>query len=201
MTPTRPSAFPSFMLTWVVLDTLAALLWLAIAVFVYSNAGELAIVSLALVLSGLALAGSWSLRTLLVLFRRISGRRDRLSWGALALWLLMPLFGLVGAACAVTDYDLRLRVRLSATELTPQAAAARNGAPTKTGWIGLFEVDQILLLDDGTVRFTTTPAGVIGFDEAGLYHTTVPNPVRLREGGSDELRDLYGPWRAFYYHE
>jgi len=195
---------------WMLADTSLGALWLAGAVFTFSDASASILLVLLLIVSGTALAGLWSLRTAIVIWRRLARRRIRFSYGARLLWILMPLFGLAGIACAKTDWDLRLRLKLSEDALLAEAQAARNAKAADTtgteyfgdpGWVGLFRVHSIWVLDDATVRFVTVYPGVVGFEESGLHHSIVTDPAPSDDGGPTELRDLGGPWRAFYQND
>lgn len=187
---------PALWRAWAWIELVLASAWLLVMLEQASNAGPSMIGLGVVVLGGLALAGSWMIRTITLAWVKGSGRvRDR--W-TLAAHLAVPVIGLVGASLVFTRADTRLRVRLSEPALVALADDVRAGnAPSTPRWAGLYRVLDATPGGGGTVRLTTRRGWV--FSEDGFYHAPsgAPTPGDPRES----VEPLAPGWYVFHWDD
>lgn len=168
----------------------AAVVWLAVAAYAFSDAGVSYRLWMALFLWMLALAGWWLLRSAAALF---SGFRGTESWRSR---LFVPAILATGILIAMTPVLLIVRVRASERALL-SSAPALSQVPAVTLFergqrVGLFRVRQFEQI--GTeMRFLTGECGLI--DQCGVVYSPSGRPPNR---GEDAFRHLYGPWWHWY---
>jgi hypothetical protein len=169
-----------------------AIVWLAAALVLESDAGIPLYASWGLNATGLLIVLAWMFRA-----RRLlsSGQHDRLVRGRSAsrvlTWAMPPLAIVVALLCAWSDMPLRLRLILGQGPLLRHALALRDDPTLATEGggheFGIFAVHESSVVA-GQVRLITTACGS---DFCGLVYSPDGAPLVVSR---DSYRHLWGPW-------
>lgn len=178
-------------------------LWALCALWAFSNVRVDALVFLAVLLWGSALAALWTLTLccLIVLRLRSPRRIGRLRVRNGLIILATPALGVLGVFLLWTDLDFLLRLKLSERALIAHCESViadpeRANEPRR--WIGLFRVYAVDVVDTDAVRVTTVLPGI--FDEAGVYYD--PDDVVPETDGWPEQRSgLFRQWKRFHWSD
>ena len=151
-----------------------SLLWLVGAIYSFSHIEIDLFAWMMLGLSGVLLAATWIVSTIVdatILIRRRTSPRT-ISTRRWVAWFSSPLMGGLGLWLASTDVDLLLRFRLSEAALRSRAEQLIASGETEPQQIdervGLFRVEFAQVNDDGTVRFSMGWPGI--FVETGMIY-------------------------------
>lgn len=128
-------------------------------------------------------------------------RGNRPSLVLLLIALITPLSGLAGLVLLATDWDLRLRLKVSEPALSREAERVRalpGGWDPQERRVGLFHIKSSSTTETGVVRFVTDWPWM--FDEAGLYHDPDRTIAASRAWPEHRTR-LTGPWAKFHLHD
>lgn len=197
--PADPSRPPVTSVAMIVLASLS-LVWLALALPIYSHpdtdgmaatlhaAPALLLIAPAWLVAAIALV-AWSFRN------GPPKNRARLTGVA----LLTPACGLLGVILLATDHDMRLRFRLSESQLAREADRVRNspdGRDNRTRRVGLYRVHHAHTDANGAVHLVTNNTHLFG--EAGFIHAPDAPPERDPISRDQHLTHLRGPWHAYF---
>lgn len=179
---------------------LLSLVWLGLAVPFYSHPDiDGFVLSLHAAPALLLLAPAW-----LVASIGIAGWAARLGTPKTPIRLAIvaavtPVCGLLGVVLVVTDLDMRLRFRLSESQLTREAERVRN-LPDRWDnserWVGLFRVHAAHTDQNDAVHLVTNNTHLFG--EAGFIHAPAEPPARDAIHRDQHLTHLYGPWYSYF---
>ena len=171
--------------------------WFVFCAYAFSDAGiNVLFIILAVHITGIWLA-HWLFRLMrfLRLTRKHPDTRENLKHQLLP-WCIEPLVLIVVGVLAGSGVLADMRFAASLHSMNAYAGKVRRGEvnlnfewfhPTRD--IGLYSTSLTELLEDGTVRFITSSAGLM--DRAGFAHS--PNSEPMRQG-EDSYTHLYGKW-------
>lgn len=165
--------------------------------YAFSDAG----INVLFIILAALIAGIWFAHWLfrLVRFARLTRKcpdiRENLKHPFLS-WGMEPLVLIFVGALAGSGVLADIRFAASLHSMNAYADEVRRGEidlnfewfhPTRE--IGLYSTSLTELLEDGTVRFITSSAGLM--DRAGFAHSLNSEPMRQ---GEDSYTHLYGNW-------
>ena len=156
----------------------AAVLWLALTIFFFSDAGTSILGIYAVLGGGVVLAAVVVLR---FLFRRPC---------FLALVILVTALPIVFYPAPESPlFQFRFWLSRNAFDVRARALTGTTYQSLQPEWIGLFRVERITTHENGQVRFITTPCGVV--DSCGVVYAPSGTPSRYME---DQFTPLHGAW-------
>lgn len=171
--------------------------WFVFCAYAFSDAG----INVLFIIPAILIAGIWLAHWLLrlVRFLRLTRKcpdpRNNLKHHLLS-WGMEPLVLIVVGVLAGSGILADIRFAASLHSMNVYADEVRRGEvdlsfewfhPTRE--IGLYSTSVTELLEDGTVRFITSSAGLM--DRAGFAHSPNREPMRR---GEDSYTHLYGKW-------
>lgn len=178
---------------------LLSLVWLAIALPIYSHPNH---DGLTAVLHGapglLLLAPAWLFTAIILVDWRVRGGRLQATRRLATFAIITPVCGLLGITLLATDSDMRLRFLLSQSQLTREAERVRNLPDCRDNrdrWVGLFRVRSAYTDGRDDLRLITMHTSLFG--EAGFIHAVADPPIP-DPGRMEEFTHLDGPWHAYF---
>lgn len=165
--------------------------WAVLAAVMSASLGRLMLPFLVLLI-GVTLGVAWCSQLTRVLLDREA--RGRLTWRAMASWMVCPLTGLLFAALSFTSWPYMLRVKISEPALLRLVADLERGRADlrDPGRAGLIFVDHASVREDCVLLETET--GFLTWH--GLVYSR--SGARPRPPPRTHVRHLYGRWYTFY---
>ncbi len=193
-----PGLFKRFLARPSVVEIILTLIWLVLAVVMFSEPGLNLWLFAILFLLGLLLGVLWGLRFLVAAIRRFLKSKDRRRLlGRAIAWSLLPFVVFFAAGVTKIRLPLKVRLKLSEDALLEYVQTIQPGTRKPFSehghWVGLFKIKSVEHID-GCIRIKTND----GFtDEAGLAYSPKNPPPQVWI--TDSYRHLYGPW--WHWHQ